>query len=198
MRLVDYEVFNRAAEEAGLSPGTIKEAVVYKGRFSRLLDQLARTAGTNPEGWMTPVSLRTKPIFTSVDYRQFVEDAIRDLAEQGDVLILGHGAQLLLADRPDTFRVLITGGEPARVARAKASGLSEEAAVRSIHEADQERVEYFREFYREGWLDPASYDLVVNTDRISVEDAATLILSAIEHQDNAAVESAVTDRAGPA
>ena len=187
MRLIDYEVFRRAAEQSGLSADTLKDVTVHKGRFSRLLDQLARTAGTNPEGWMTPVSLRTEPIFTSIDYREFVEDAIRDLAEQGDVVIMGHGAQLLLADRPDTFRVLITGGEAARVARAKAGGLSEEEALRSIREADQERLDYFREFYREGWLDPASYDLVVNTDRISVEDATALVLDAVRRRDSLGV-----------
>lgn len=85
----------------------------------------------------------------------------------------------MLANRPDTFRVLITGSMDQRVAPAVATGLSENEARRLIRESDQERVEYFREFYNSGWLDPASYDLVVNTDRIAVEDAAGIILDAI-------------------
>ena len=49
---------------------------------------------------------------------------------------------------------------------------------RLIHDADAERSDYFREFYQQGWLDPASYDLVLNTDRLTPEQATEVILAA--------------------
>lgn len=179
LRLFDYEVFRRAAEQAGVTPETIEGTARHRGLLSRMIDGLARGSGSYPELWTLPVSLRETPLFTSGEYRSFVEDAIRDVADRGDAVILGHGAQLVLAERTDTFRVLITGSMDQRVARAVATGLSANEARSLIREADQERVEYFREFYSRGWLDPASYDLVVNTDRIALEDAAGIILDAI-------------------
>ncbi len=182
LRLIDYEVFRRAADEAGVSPEAVKQAGVHRGRFSRILEGMSRGSGGSGELWVTPVPLRMTPLFTSAEYRAFVESALRDLAEQGDVLILGHGAQLVLAGRPDTLRVLITGSLGGRAARAIAKGLAAEEANRVIREADQERVDYFREFYDRGWLDPASYDFVINTDRTSAEDAAGIILDLVKRR----------------
>jgi len=191
LRLVDYDVTRRAAEEAGVSPDTVAWAAVHRGRFSRILDALARGGGGTMEGWIDPVLLRTSPLFTSAEYRSFIEDAIRDLAEQGDVLILGHGAQLVLADRADTFRVLVTGSIEKRAARAMAEGLAAGEARKIIREADQERVDYFHEFYGRGWLDASTYDLAINTDRTPVEDAAGVIIDAIQRR-------SVAYRSGPA
>ena len=178
LRLVDYGVFRRAAEEAGVSPETIEDAARHRGLFSRILDVLSQTGTGSMDGWLAPIPLRSTPLFTSQQYRAFIEDAIRDLAEQGDVLILGHGAQLVLANRADTFRVLITGGEESRIARAVAQGVAEDEARDVIRTADHERIDYFRQFYASGWLDGAAYDLVINTDRVTLEEAVDIIADA--------------------
>lgn len=183
LRLIDYEVFRKAAERADVSPETIANAAAHRGFFSRVLDVLAQGAMTTADPWMAPVPLRTSPLVTSSEYRAFIEDAIRDLAEQGDVLILGHGAQLVLADRSDCFRVLVTGSTERRVERAVAAGLTEDDARNVIRDADQERVDYFSEFYGRGWLEPSTYDLVLNSDRFSVEDASRTIVSVVVGRD---------------
>ncbi|MEP7216447.1 MAG: cytidylate kinase-like family protein [Anaerolineaceae bacterium] len=180
LRHVDYEVFRSAAEQAGTSPETLESAAQHRGLLARLLDSFARTAPASVEMWTTPVSLYSSQLYTSAEYRIFIEDAIRDLAEQGDVVIVGHGAQLVLANRPDTYRVLITGSVDKRVARAVAQGLPMDDARRSIRDADEERVAYFREFYGAGWLDPASYDLVINTDLTNIEQAVAIVVNAVK------------------
>lgn len=175
-RLVDYGIVHRAAMEAGVSPGTITEASQYRGKFARILDALSRVPPLHEPAWLPPVDLRTAPMYTSAEYRAFVEDAIRDVAEQGGAVILGHGAQLVLAERADAFRVLITGGKEKRAARAIAGGVAPDDARAVIEKADEEREAYFREFYHEGWLDPATYDIVINTDRMSPETACRTIV----------------------
>ncbi|MBI5947353.1 MAG: cytidylate kinase-like family protein [Chloroflexi bacterium] len=179
LRYVDREVFGRAAEQAGVSAESVKGAAQHRGVFARVLDGLARAQSPAAEMWVAPTPLQLSPIYTSADYRAFVEGAVRDLADQGDVLIVGHGAQLVLANRPDIFRVLIAGSVDCRAARAVAQGLSPDEARHAIHNADAERVAYFREFYSAGWLDPASYDLIVNTDHTSIDQAAAIIIDAV-------------------
>ena len=179
LRLVDNEVFRRAAEEAGVSLEAIEASAHHPGWFDRMLKGLALGGGAVPSMWMPPLALRASPLFTSPVYRDFVEAAIRRLADTGDVLILGHGAQLVLGNRNDVFRVLIAGSVEFRAAHAIAQGLSRDEALHTIRRADEERVAYFKTFYEAGWLDPATYDLVINTDRLPVEAAAALITNAV-------------------
>jgi len=179
-RLIDYGVFRTAAEKAGVSPENLENAAHHRSLLTKLLESMALAGPGSPEMWVQPVTIRTTPLFSSREYRSFVEEAIRDLAAEGDVVIVGHGAQLVLADRPGSYRVLIAGGVEARVARAAQQGVPTDEARRSIEEADAERVAYFREFYSSGWLDPASYDLVINTDRTSVAAASRIIVDAFK------------------
>jgi cytidylate kinase len=174
-RMIDYGILQRAALEAKVSPETIREAAQHKGLFARILDAMSRMPPAYADGWTPPVQLSASPLYTSAEYRAFVEDSIREVAEQGDVLILGHGAQLVLAKRADTLRVLITGSLRNRTQRAMDSGMDAEDAEREVRTADNERQAYFRDFYKEGWLDPATYDIVINTDRVSRALAAMTI-----------------------
>jgi cytidylate kinase len=121
--------------------------------------------------------LTESPFYSSVEFRTFVEDAIRAFAAEGSVVIAGHGAQLVLSDHPNTLRVMVTGSERMRARRAASSGMAMDDALASVRKADEERVAYFHEFYKQGWLDPSTYDLMVNTDMLSPDAAAGLIVS---------------------
>lgn len=178
-QLIDYAILERAAKEAGVSPETLKGAAQHRRLLDRILEAIGRSEPSYDGGWIAPVALRSSPLYTSSEYRAFVEDAIREFAERGNVVILGHGASLVLGKRADTLRILVTGSTENRAKQAMAAGVSERDAERQIRDADQEREAYFREFYDEAWLDPATYDLVLNTDRLSVEDAVAGVIDMI-------------------
>jgi cytidylate kinase len=120
-------------------------------------------------------------MYTSSDYRKFVEQVIREMAEQGNCVIVGHAAQVILRERFDTVRVLVTGSRPHRVRRICAGmGVDEKEALKTIERTDNERLDYFRRFYDTGWLTPCTYDLCLNTDRLKPEEAAHIIVQACE------------------
>ena len=101
---------------------------------------------------------------------------IRDLATQGDCVIVGHAAQVILRDRFDTLRVLVTGSAQHRVWRIRAGmGVDEKEALKIIERTDHERLDYFRRFYESGWLSPSSYDLCISTDMLPPEQCAEVI-----------------------
>lgn len=175
-RLIDYQVIQRAAEEAGVSPETVSEAEHTPSLMTRLLEALARNPSMPVAAWADPVPLAASPLFTSSDYRKFVEDVIRDVAGQGDCVIVGHAAQVILRDRSDTVRVLVTGSAPHRARRIKAGmGVEDKEALKIMERTDNERLDYFRRFYETGWLSPSTYDLCISTDRLSAEQCAEVI-----------------------
>ena len=102
-----------------------------------------------------------------------------DYADEGGVIIGRNGA-VILADRPNTVHVLLTGAVEDRVARdAKESGISlEQAAQRQVRE-DRVRSDMSQVLY--GWdpLMPERYDLVMNTSRIPLDAIVAAIVDAV-------------------
>jgi cytidylate kinase len=175
-RYIDYQVIQEAAREAGVSPETVSEAEHVPSLMTRLLEALARNPSMPVTAWADPVPLTSNPLFTSADYRRFIEDVIRDVSRQGDCVILGHAAQIILGGRRDTLRVLVTGSSPHRVEWLKAHlGVDEKEALRTIERTDNERRDYFRRFYEATFLAPWIYDLCLNSDFLEPAQAAELV-----------------------
>jgi cytidylate kinase len=175
-RVIDYQVIQAAAEEAGVSPETVSEAEHTPSLMTRLLEALARNPSMPVAAWADPLPLTSSPLFTSADYRKFVEDVIRDIAEQGQCVIVGHAAQTILRGRFDTLGVLVTGSPQYRSRRIMVGmGVDEKTALKTVERTDNERLDYFRRFYDTGWLSPWVYDLCINTDHVNPQQAGEVI-----------------------
>lgn len=182
-RLIDYQVVQRAAQEAGVSPETVSEAEHTPSLLTRILEALARNPSMPVAAWADPVPLSTTPMLTSTEYRQFIEDVIRDLGRQGDCVIVGHGASVVLRGQADVLRALITGSPKVRARRIiEHMEVDERAALKTVERTDTERVDYFRRFYETEWLHPGTYDLCINTDQITPIQAADLIAYAAQQR----------------
>ena len=157
----------------------MSEAEHTRSLMTRILESLAKSPSLPMAGWADPVPLTASPLFTSTDYRKFVEEVVGDLAAQGGCVIIGHAAQVILRSRLDTVRVLVTGSREFRARRIMAGmGVDEKAALRTVERTDGERLDYYQRFYDTGWLTPCTYDLCVNTDHLNPEQAAELITAA--------------------
>jgi cytidylate kinase len=178
-RHIDYQIIQRAADEAGVSPETVSDAEHTPSLMTRLLESLARTPSLPVAAWADPIPLSSSPMLTSADYRRFVENVIKDLAGSGDCVIVGHSAQITLKERPDTLRVLVTGSRKYRARRIMAGmGVEEKAALQTADRTDAEREDFFHRFYDAGWLTPWTYDLCINSDQLKLEACVDLITSA--------------------
>lgn len=178
---IDYQVIQDAAREAGVSPETVSEAEHTPSLMTRLLEALARNPSMPAAAWADPIPMATNPLYTSTDYRRFVEQVIREMAAKEECVIVGHAAQVILRERFDTVRVLVTGSNAHRARRIQAGmGIDENEALKIIDKTDRERIDYFRRFYDTGWLTPCSYDLCISTDHLNPAQAAELVVRAAE------------------
>jgi len=178
-RVIDYQVIQKAAQEAGVSAETVSEAEHTPSLMTRILESLARNPSMPVAAWADPMPLAASPLFTSSDYRKFVEDVLRDIADQGNCVIVGHASSVILRGRLDTLRVLVTGSPAARSRRIMAGmSVDEKTALKTVERTDAERVVYFQRFYETGFLSPWAYDLCLNTDHLNPEQAADLVVQA--------------------
>jgi len=80
---------------------------------------------------------------------------------------------------PGLLRVLITGSPQARAARmAAAAGIDSQKAAKQVEDSDRQRRDFLQRFYELRQELPTHYDLVVNTDQITLEKATDLIVGA--------------------
>jgi cytidylate kinase len=70
-----------------------------------------------------------------------------------------------------------------RIARvAELESLTPAAARKMVEQIDAKRRDFFRVHFKRDVDDPASYDLMVNTERTSLKHAAGLVMCAVERR----------------
>jgi cytidylate kinase len=113
-------------------------------------------------------------------YLTYVEATLFELAARDNVILSGRGATILLAPIRHALRVRVTAPERTRAERVEAEqGVLPEAALDLVRATDAERTARVRYLYHGDWDDPLLYDLVLNTERLTVEAGVRLVRDAM-------------------
>src|SRR3989441_9005122 len=125
-------------------------------------------------------------------YMAYVEAIVLEMAARDNVILVGRASTIILGKIPHALRVRISAPERARAQQVHQQlGLTAEAALDCVRRSDRERAARERFLYHVDWDDPLSYDLVLNTERLSVEGGARLIRDALQE---ARFETTITAR----
>jgi len=196
LRFIDREMINRAAHEAGVPKIALQE-MEYEGQRTlveqvldilRQMPPIPNPLETAQREVATPLSVHFGGIFSPTlrpmstamdDHVRMVGMVIRDLAREGEVIIVGRGSQVLLKDHPAALHVQIIAPFWHRVRKVmEREGLERRAAVSRVRTSDRAQADYLRRYHNVHWLDPRLYDLVINTAKVPVEVAVRLIVEA--------------------
>ncbi|MFN0093548.1 MAG: AAA family ATPase [Dehalococcoidia bacterium] len=174
-RYVDTEILDRAAAVAGVSSEQIAQVEARKGLLSRIVAGLGR-ARTHKEAEGVPAN--------PDGYEQLVIDVIKETASMQFVVIVAHGASIPLAGSPGLLRVLVTASPAQRVQRvAGAVRVPPSEARKMVEDSDHARAEFFRRFYQLDEETATHYDIVVNTDAVSIDEASAAILAVVRRDE---------------
>jgi len=113
------------------------------------------------------------------NYYHLLPKAIYTIAQE-DAVIIGRGAHLIL---PHAFRVKIEASPETRIAAVCAlEGIDEKSARQKVQQIDKERVGFIKQLSKIIPVKPAQleYDLRINTDTLSTNCAAQIIINAFE------------------
>lgn len=176
--LIDNEFVDQVARMAGLSPD---EVARREERAPGLLERLARTlAVASPEMFITtgehpvPVANEEETIVKTT------ERVIEEAASEGRVILVGRGAQAVLARRPNALHVYVVASQDFRKRIAvERLGVSPSDVEKVIKETDARRNAYVKTHYGRDRQDLTQYDLVLNAERLGFDGAAAVIVGEV-------------------
>jgi len=104
-------------------------------------------------------------------------ETILHLAHIGNVVIVGRGASIITRTHEGGFHVRLVGSLEKRVQRVmEYSKVDMKQAEELIAKWDKDRKKYIKEYFKKNNEDPLLFDLVINTDYISYDNTARMIL----------------------
>jgi len=168
----DSEIIAKVAEMANVSTHWV-ETVENEagGRLSRFVSRMV-----------------SKPLVDRIlkDERGYIDEEIyldylvliiAQMADEGNVVILGRGSQYILDDHPDAYHVLLIDRFENRVEFMQSNyGLSRSQAVSTVTSEDKRRRNLYQKFGKTDFDDPFLYHLVLNMSRIDLAHACRLVL----------------------
>ncbi len=178
--LIDNEFVEEVARRAGLPA---EEVAQREERAPGLLERLARTlAVSSPELFITAASV-TQVEADEETIAKVTERVIQEAAAHGRAVLVGRGAQALLAQRPDALHVYVIAPREFRLKLAiERLGVDPAKAEKVLDDTDRQRDQYVKANYGRHRQDPLNYDLVLNTGRLGLEGAADLVVSEVRRR----------------
>ena len=114
--------------------------------------------------------------FDESRYVNFLKKVIHDLADEGDVVIIGRGSQFILADRPGVLKVLLVANMEDRIKfMMEHYNMTRSRADQMIKKEEKRRASFLKLLDHRDPDSPEIYDLVINTSQVSLEEAESTI-----------------------
>jgi cytidylate kinase len=102
---------------------------------------------------------------------------VYELAASDNVLFVGGGAQYLLAGVDRTVRAKVIAPKAIREQRiAQSLHLGVESAIELVERSDREQEAFNWAIYQSSWDDPLHWDLIINTEILTAQRAAQLVV----------------------
>jgi hypothetical protein len=161
--VMDRNVVEKALEDHHLPARLAK--FMPEDRITEFSDTLDELFGLHPPSWLL--------------VRKTAE-TILQLAELGNVILIGRGANVITRRMSHVFHVRLIGSVAKRSELLqKFDHLSAKEALALIERQDLGRKRFLRKYFNADIDDPLLYHLVINTDLIPLEMVAGIISHAI-------------------
>jgi cytidylate kinase len=172
-QLLDNNVVDAVAERHGVPSVEVEKR---EERVPTLAQRLAESLTlANPEFLSPPVNTALPP-----SEEQIVEVTTRIIEEvvaRGPAVLVGRGAQAVLASRSDVIHVFCYAPRQALVARVAARmRIGEREAERLVDDTNRQREQYVKRHWKRAWRDPANYHLCLDTEWLGLDDAAGIVV----------------------
>lgn len=116
-------------------------------------------------------------------YLTLMQAALREEAARGSLVYHGNAGHLLLRNVPQVLRVRVVAPLSYRLAALKErTAMEGQEAESHIQRMDDLRRKWTRYLYGVDWEDPALYDMVLNLERMEIQEACDVVASAVDQR----------------
>jgi cytidylate kinase len=170
--LYDNAVVDEVAVRLGISPA---EVSAREERMPSLAERLASAISLSaPEMMPTVGDVALPPSEERIV--EVTGRVMEEAVQAGPAVIVGRGAQCLLATRSDAIHVFCYAPLDALAAYAVTNlGVKLDEARKTVVEMNARSEEYVKRHWKRAWRDVANYHLCVNTAWLGLDGAAELI-----------------------
>lgn len=174
-QLLDNALVDAVAQRLGVTAADV-EAVEEKvpSLVQRLADAMAYTS---PE--LAPAAAEAPMPPSDEQVLEVTKRIIGEAVQAGNVVLVGRGAQSMLAAREDAIHVFCYAPVDALVDRVmRRRAISREEALREVQETNADREHYVKSHWKRKWKAHENYHLCLNTAWLGIDGAVELVLTA--------------------
>lgn len=182
-------VGRKLAEKLGVEYFDKAVIKALQERYNLTVEQIEQLKGQKTSWWE---EFKRKMTFSESEYElnqtnietedvfRAETEILRALAKEQSCVIAGRTACYIFRENPNHLSILIQASMPCRMARvAREQNMSKEEARMVIEKVDTMRENYVKEYTGSSRYDSRNYQLVINMDEITEDDAVELILGYI-------------------
>jgi cytidylate kinase len=175
IKYYDKELLREAAKSSGMNEEFFEAADERTPTFYNNL--MAFNYGYSAGAYM----VGSMPLNDDNIYRSQCE-VMQELARQSSCVIVGRSADFVLRKHPRLISVFIHASMESRIARilSRCDCKTENEAKSISVKKDKLRANYYNFYTDNAWGNSESYDLSVDSSKLSVDDVAKLIISYVK------------------
>lgn len=184
------------AEKLGVEFFDKAHVKALEEKFNLTIDEIERLKGKKESWWAD--FMRVGSIGHGISYTSYdrwnvdslepttenvykaEKEILLGIAEEESCVIAGRLGFFVFKNHPNHFSILIQASMPYRLERImRKQGLSEAEAKKTIEKVDKMREEYVKKYANTSRYDSRNYNLVINMDGKTEEQAVDIILRTI-------------------
>jgi cytidylate kinase len=166
------------AGDSGFAP-TLAARLGMKAHDRELLEQEAVRLGVSEAEL---AKIEQHPGSLQQRYFDILGKLMSEMAERGNVILVGRGGSRFLRERPRAFHVHLVAAPEVRVRRVMEHRWVREGPARKlIAETDASRRRFYESYFQADWSDPLEYHITVNSGRLGPAAVDLIALAAARH-----------------
>jgi cytidylate kinase len=172
-QLWDNALVDEVARRLGMSA---EEVSAREERVPSLPERIASALALGmPEVMPTVADLAAQPSEERIV--AVTQRVIEEAVHAGPSVLVGRGAQCMLAERADALHAYCYAPVEALASYIVTTlGVAPDDARRVVNERNQQREQYVKRHWKRDWRDPANYHVCVNTAWLGLDGAADTIV----------------------
>jgi cytidylate kinase len=172
--LLDNAVVDAVASRMGLTADEVRDR---EERVPSLVERLTSAMAMGSQEWAAPMASAKRP--TDEQLIEVTRHVIEEAIATGPIVVVGRGAQEILAARNDALHVFCYASRKALIDRTmRREGVTADEATRLVDSINKDRDQWVRLHWERDRRAHENYDLSVNTERLGIQGAADLIVTA--------------------
>ena len=180
--LLDNAVVDEVAERLGVSRSEVES---LEERVPSLAERIASSLALSAPELAVPVD--DAPMMQTAETRivGVTQRVMQEAVQGGNAVLVGRGAQALLAERQDALHVFCYAPKRFLVDYAIAHrGVNPANAEHEVEKRNKQREQYVRRHFNRDWRSFDNYHLCVDTGRLGIETAADVVIFAARERFN--------------